>query len=192
MAKGRDNFQTVYFVGVNNDGHMFAGEGGAYAEAIRNLDDYRDMTVVTPSRGLFHDVEGWDLLIVADQGHDGRVMLGGRDHGFQTPKAFVTDDLVVIDAVAAGSGRDVLRGDRGPDCFVFAAPCGKDVIKNFDRKKDAILLDTDLARTDSEVRKVAEAYDGGVALRFTEDDVVKIKGVDLDDLRKIDFLFHDI
>lgn len=86
-------------------------------------------------------------------------------------------------------GNDKLSGGKGYDTFYFEAQNGKDVIKDFNRKQDTIELHNSLASGYAEVKAAASAYKKGVALKFASDEQIKIEGLKIKQLKKVDFDF---
>ncbi len=86
-------------------------------------------------------------------------------------------------------GNDKLWGGKGKDTFYFEAQNGKDVIKDFSRKQDTIELHSSLASGYREVKAAASKYKKGVALKFASDEQIKIEGLKMKDLKKVDFDF---
>lgn len=89
-------------------------------------------------------------------------------------------------------GNDKLWGGPGYDEFFFAAGDGRDTIMDFSRKKDVIVLDASLAWDFRDVRQAAEKYKKGVVLDFGRDEKIKIAGLKMKQLKKVDFDFVDI
>ena len=76
------NFMFSYFVGVDENGHLYGGDSPEYAEAIRNFDANLGliMEAVTDWEDLYE--EQWTIMMVTDHGHQPQKGLG---HGFQSP-----------------------------------------------------------------------------------------------------------
>lgn len=76
------NFMFSYFVGVDENGHMYGGDSPEYAEAIRNFDRNLGLIMekVTDWENLYG--EQWTIMMVTDHGHQPQKGLG---HGFQSP-----------------------------------------------------------------------------------------------------------
>jgi Ca2+-binding RTX toxin-like protein len=89
-------------------------------------------------------------------------------------------------------GNDKLWGGSGYDDFFFAADDGRDKIMDFNRKFDTLILDASLARNFGDVRRAAETYKKGVILNFGSDEQIKIAGLKIKQLKKVDFDFVDI
>ncbi|MGV0875163.1 alkaline phosphatase family protein [Mycolicibacterium sp. XJ879] len=82
---GTPTFMFTYFVGVDENGHMYGGASPQYAEAIRNVDENIGAIMAEIAErekcnpGL---CENWAVLVVTDHGHQPQQGFG---HGFQTP-----------------------------------------------------------------------------------------------------------
>lgn len=76
------NFMFSYFVGVDENGHLYGGDSPEYAEAIRNFDANLGliMEAVTDWEDFYE--EQWTIMMVTDHGHQPQKGLG---HGFQSP-----------------------------------------------------------------------------------------------------------
>lgn len=81
------NFVFSYFVGVDENGHLYGGASPQYAEAIRNVD--RNLGEILQAIGDWEAVnnEQWTILVVTDHGHQPQKGLG---HGFQSPDETAT------------------------------------------------------------------------------------------------------
>ena len=95
------------------------------------------------------------------------------------------------DFIDGWRGNDKLWGGPGRDIFFFARGDGKDVIKDFARKKDTIFLEDDLAWNYRDVKDAAEKYKKGVVLDFGSNSQIKIEGLKMKQLKKVDFDFVD-
>ena len=76
------NFMFSYFVGVDENGHMFGGDSPEYAEALINFD--KNLGLIMGAVDLWEDIndEQWTIMVVTDHGHQPQLGLG---HGFQSP-----------------------------------------------------------------------------------------------------------
>jgi len=83
-------------------------------------------------------------------------------------------------------GNDKLKGGPGFDTFFFALFDGRDLIKDFSRFSDTIMLDDSLASGFGDF--TAYAYRGGVVLDFGSDEF-KIKGLSMSQLDQVNFDF---
>lgn len=81
------NFLFSYFVGVDENGHMYGGSSQQYRDAIRNMDDnLGDIMAAVRTREEQFD-EDWTILVVTDHGHQPQQGFG---HGFQSPDETAT------------------------------------------------------------------------------------------------------
>ncbi|MHA7651473.1 PE domain-containing protein [Mycobacterium sp. ML4] len=114
---GKGNFIFSYFVGVDENAHMYGGDSPQYAAAIRNMDANLGLQVAgqpLETRGLLGAVADWEVshptgkefstLIVTDHGEIGPNEFG-RGHGFQSPRETATF-LMFDQAGAANNIRD--------------------------------------------------------------------------------------
>lgn len=76
------NFVFSYFVGVDENGHMYGGASEEYAAALNNFD--RNLGEILDAVNAWESMTGeqWTILMVTDHGHQPQVGLG---HGFQSP-----------------------------------------------------------------------------------------------------------
>ncbi len=76
------NFVFSYFVGVDENGHMYGGASGEYAAALNNFD--RNLGEILDAVNAWETLTGeqWTIIMVTDHGHQPQVGLG---HGFQSP-----------------------------------------------------------------------------------------------------------
>lgn len=76
------NLMFSYFVGVDENGHLYGGDSPEYAEAIRNFD--RNLGEIMQAVDTWEAATGeqWTILMVTDHGHQPQQGLG---HGFQSP-----------------------------------------------------------------------------------------------------------
>ena len=76
------NFVFSYFVGVDENGHMYGGASPQYAAAIRNVD--RNLGEILQAVDAWEALTGeqWTILVVTDHGHQPQQGFG---HGFQSP-----------------------------------------------------------------------------------------------------------
>lgn len=87
-------------------------------------------------------------------------------------------------------GNDKLWGGPGYDDFYFAAYEGRDVVKDFNRKQDMLVLDSSLAVDMYDVAQAAQKYKKGVVLNFGSDSQIKLEGLTMKQvLNKVDFDF---
>jgi Type I phosphodiesterase / nucleotide pyrophosphatase len=82
------SFVFSYFVGVDENGHMFGGASPEYAAAIRNVDDnLGEILTAIDDWEDAHPGEEWTIIMVTDHGHQPQKGFG---HGFQTPDETAT------------------------------------------------------------------------------------------------------
>lgn len=87
-------------------------------------------------------------------------------------------------------GNDKLWGGNGRDDFYFAAHDGRDVIKDFNYKKDMLVLDSSIAVDMYDVSQAAQKYKKGVVLNFGSDSQIKLEGLTMKQvLNKVDYDF---
>jgi hypothetical protein len=105
-AAGAPSFLFSYFVGVDENGHLYGGASPQYAEAIRNVDDnLGDILAAVEAWETANPDEGeWTIIVVTDHGHQPQKGFG---HGFQTPDETAT--------FVIASGPDFNDGFVNPD-----------------------------------------------------------------------------
>ncbi len=86
------NFLFSYFVGVDENGHMYGGASPQYAEAIRNVDENLGNIMDAVTAREKATGEDWTVIAVTDHGHMPALGLG---HGFQSPDE--TSTFVIAD-----------------------------------------------------------------------------------------------
>lgn len=79
---GVGNFVFSYFVGVDENGHMYGGDSPQYAAAIRNVDRNLGEILQVVNDWEATTGEQWTVLMVTDHGHQPQKGFG---HGFQSP-----------------------------------------------------------------------------------------------------------
>lgn len=94
------------------------------------------------------------------------------------------------DRIDPGSGKDKASGGGGKDSYYFAEDYDKFVVIDYN-KKEKIYIDDSLTTRWKKLKKIAEDYNKGVKINFGDGDVLKLKGVDVSDLRKKSFKFVD-
>jgi Ca2+-binding RTX toxin-like protein len=90
------------------------------------------------------------------------------------------------DIITGGKGNDVMSGGGGADRFVFGRKAtGKDVITDFDVTKDILQIPKGLNSINSakDVLKHAVQKGSDVIIDLGHDNTIKLKNVDLDDLK---------
>lgn len=111
---------------------------------------------------------------------------GGNDKlygngGDDIIKAGTGNDLIV-----GGKGDDTLTGGKGHDTFVFKNDSGKDVVTDFDVKKDVL----EIAKGLNGIKKPADVIDAAhqkgkdVVIDLGDGNKITLKNVDLNDLKK--------
>ncbi|QZY43915.1 alkaline phosphatase family protein [Mycolicibacterium austroafricanum] len=76
------NFMFSYFVGVDENGHLYGGDSPEYAAAVANFD--RNLGEILQAVSTWEAATGekWTIIMVTDHGHQAQKGLG---HGFQSP-----------------------------------------------------------------------------------------------------------
>lgn len=184
-----NNFLVMEFTGVNIVGSRTGLESGdILSTRITNSDDdiigtaFADKIFGGPGSDQIFANAGNDF-VSGDAGDDRLSGMTGNDKVFGGSGA---------DILSAGPGKDLIYGGGAGDVFLFDELDDKDTIKDFDRKDDAILIDKSLARKFKQLKAVAEEYRKGVKLDFHGDDLLKIEGINLNKLKKIDFDFSHL
>ncbi|KAA0097879.1 phosphodiesterase [Mycolicibacterium sp. P1-18] len=97
-AADAPNFLFSYFVGVDENGHMYGGASEEYKLAVRNMDDNLGdiMAAIAAREALGED---WTVIVVTDHGHQPQVGFG---HGFQSPDETSTFVIARGSAFTAG------------------------------------------------------------------------------------------
>ena len=94
------NFLFSYYVGVDENGHMYGGASPQYAEAIRNMNDnLGEIMDAVDAWEAAHPGEEWTVIMVTDHGHQPQQGFG---HGFQSPDE--TSTFVIADGPDFGDG----------------------------------------------------------------------------------------
>lgn len=90
------------------------------------------------------------------------------------------------DKIDGGKGNDRLTGGDGADTFIFGKKSGKDIITDFDVKKDVLEIAKGLngIKTPKDVLKNAEQKGKDVVIDLGGGNKITLKKVDLDDLKK--------
>ncbi|PRC43009.1 phosphodiesterase, partial [Mycobacterium sp. ITM-2017-0098] len=81
------NLLFSYFVGIDENGHLYGGDSPEYAEAILNFD--RNLGEIMAAVDAWEGANGeqWTIMMVTDHGHQpGK----GFGHGFQSPDETAT------------------------------------------------------------------------------------------------------
>ncbi|KWX64153.1 alkaline phosphatase family protein [Mycobacterium sp. NAZ190054] len=81
------NFMFSYFVGVDENGHMYGGDSPEYLAALANFD--RNLGEIMDAVALWEAATGekWTIIMVTDHGHQPQLGFG---HGFQSPDETTT------------------------------------------------------------------------------------------------------
>ncbi|MFB1298457.1 alkaline phosphatase family protein [Mycobacterium sp. pW049] len=76
------NLIFSYFVGVDENGHLFGGDSPEYLEALANFD--QSLGEIMEAVDAWEDLTGdqWTIMMVTDHGHQPQKGFG---HGFQSP-----------------------------------------------------------------------------------------------------------
>lgn len=97
-AADTPNFLFSYFVGVDENGHMYGGASEEYRLAIQNMDD--NLGLIRAEIALREAAgEDWTVIVVTDHGHQPQVGFG---HGFQSPDETATFVIANGSAFTAG------------------------------------------------------------------------------------------
>ncbi|MDG4666989.1 alkaline phosphatase family protein [Mycobacterium sp. 236(2023)] len=76
------NLIFSYFVGVDENGHMFGGDSPEYLEALANFDENLGEIMLAVDNWEALTGEQWTIMMVTDHGHQPQKGFG---HGFQSP-----------------------------------------------------------------------------------------------------------
>lgn len=100
------NFVFSYFVGVDENGHMYGGDSPEYAAALRNLD--ANLAAIMAAIEQWESVNGesWTVVVVTDHGHQPQLGLG---HGFQSPPETTTFVIARGEHFTAGAMNNTYR-----------------------------------------------------------------------------------
>lgn len=101
----KGNLIFSYFVGVDENAHMYGGDSPQYELALRNM-DYNLGSQTAGGGGLLGAVHDWEtahgeefsVLVVTDHGEIGPDQFG-RGHGFQSPRETAT--FLIFDQAGA-------------------------------------------------------------------------------------------
>ncbi|MGK2880872.1 MAG: alkaline phosphatase family protein [Mycobacterium sp.] len=93
------NLVYAYFVGVDENGHMYGGDSPEYLAAVENMDDNLGLLVHAVADREAATGEDWTIIVVTDHGHQPQQGLG---HGFQSPDE--TETFVIIDGPGFADG----------------------------------------------------------------------------------------
>jgi Ca2+-binding RTX toxin-like protein len=118
--------------------------------------------------------------ISGDSGNDTLYGMTGNDKIFGGPGTDVLD---------SGPGKDIVYGGGARDVFLFDQLDDRVTIKDLNINDDTIRIDKSLARKFKKLKAIAEEYKDGVKLDFHGDDSLRIEGIGLNKLKKMDFDF---
>lgn len=85
------NFVFSYFVGVDENGHMYGGASEEYKLALNNFDRNLGEMIAAVNAWETANNEEWTIVLVTDHGHQPQRGLG---HGFQSPDE--TETFVIV------------------------------------------------------------------------------------------------
>ncbi|MCF6391079.1 alkaline phosphatase family protein [Mycobacterium sp. MBM] len=85
------NFVFSYFVGVDENGHMYGGASEQYKLALNNFDRNLGEIMAAVEAWETANNEEWTIVLVTDHGHQPQRGLG---HGFQSPDE--TETFVIV------------------------------------------------------------------------------------------------
>lgn len=85
------NFVFSYFVGVDENGHMYGGASEQYKLALNNFDRNLGELMAAVESWETTNNEEWTIVLVTDHGHQPQRGLG---HGFQSPDE--TETFVIV------------------------------------------------------------------------------------------------
>lgn len=85
------NFVFSYFVGVDENGHMYGGASEEYKLALNNFDRNLGEIIAAVDAWETANNEEWTIVLVTDHGHQPQRGLG---HGFQSPDE--TETFVIV------------------------------------------------------------------------------------------------
>ena len=85
------NFVFSYFVGVDENGHMYGGASDEYKLALNNFDRNLGELMDAVETWETNNNEEWTIVLVTDHGHQPQRGLG---HGFQSPDE--TETFVIV------------------------------------------------------------------------------------------------
>ncbi|MEP0321681.1 calcium-binding protein [Bauldia litoralis] len=96
------------------------------------------------------------------------------------------------DQIFGEEGNDKMWGEGGKDTFFIFEDSGKERIKDYNRKKDALVIDTDLVKNQNKLEKLAKEKGDKVVIKFGGGDKLIIDDFSLKDLHKSTISFFDI
>lgn len=85
------NLVYAYFVGVDENGHMYGGDSPEYLAAVENMDDNLGAIMDAVEAREAETGEQWTVIVVTDHGHQPQQGFG---HGFQSPDETETFTII--------------------------------------------------------------------------------------------------
>lgn len=85
------NLVYAYFVGVDENGHMYGGDSPEYLAAVENMDDNLGAIMTAVEAREAETGEQWTVIVVTDHGHQPQQGFG---HGFQSPDETETFTII--------------------------------------------------------------------------------------------------
>lgn len=160
---------SIFYIEINTGNDYFGGN------------NYIDIIYAGPGNDTVEGYGGNDF-ISGDAGDDNLFGDDGKDSLFGGGGNDLIDGL---------KQNDKLWGGSGFDFFVYGKNYGKDVIKDLNIFDDGVFVDKVLVKNYKKLKKLAEKYKGGVEIEFSKKEILKIEGIKMKDLKKIDFdFFH--
>ncbi|MCB1502360.1 MAG: hypothetical protein KDK07_21695 [Bauldia sp.] len=90
------------------------------------------------------------------------------------------------DMLCGWAGKDKIWGEEGDDEFYYGQGMGKDKIMDLNKKKDSVILDTDLVKNFNKLVGDVVLKNGKVVLKFSSSEKLVIYGIDnFSDLKKV-------
>lgn len=94
------NLVYAYFVGVDENGHMYGGDSPEYLAAVENMDDNLGLIMDAVEAREAATGEQWTVIVVTDHGHQPQQGFG---HGFQSPDETETFTIIRSPGYQAGA-----------------------------------------------------------------------------------------
>jgi len=90
------------------------------------------------------------------------------------------------DMLCGWAGKDKVWGNEGDDEFYYGEGMGKDKFMDVNKKKDEVILDTDLVKNFKKLKGDVKLKNDKVVLKFSSDEKLVIYGIDtMKDLKKV-------
>ena len=90
------------------------------------------------------------------------------------------------DMLCGWAGKDKIWGEEGDDEFYYGQGMGKDKIMDLNKKKDSVILDTDLVKNFNKLVGDVVLKNGKMVLKFSSSEKLVIYGIDnFSDLKKV-------